>query len=106
MANQFTDDNFQAEVLDAKGLVLVDFFAEWCGPCKMLAPVIEEVAEDQKDKVKIGKVDVDENQTTGGQYGVASIPTLIFFKDGKEIDRVTGFQSKEALEEKITEHAG
>ena len=101
MAAHFTDDTFQKEVLEAAGLVLVDFFAEWCGPCKMMAPVIDELAEEQKTKVKIGKMDVDSDPAFPGQYGISSIPTLIFFKGGAEVGRLVGFQSKEMLEEKI-----
>ncbi len=97
----FTDDNFEAEVKKADGVVLVDFFATWCGPCKMMAPVIEELAEEYKDKARIGKLDVDENNKAASEYGVQSIPTLILFKDGEEADRMIGFQSKEVLKEKI-----
>ena len=104
MAKTVTSDDFQAEVLDTSDVVLVDFYADWCGPCKMLEPIIEQLSQDRKD-VKIGKLDVDSNQATAGQYGVSSIPTLIFFKDGKEIDRVMGFQSQEALENKFSELA-
>lgn len=96
----FTDDNFQSEVLDASGVVLVDFYATWCGPCKMMAPVIEELANEY-DKAKIGQLDVDENQKTAGEYGVQSIPTLIFFKDGKEAERLTGFQNKDIVLETL-----
>lgn len=97
----FTDDNFEEEVLKADGPVLVDFFAEWCGPCKMLGPIVEELAGEYKGKVKIGKLDVDANPTVAGKYGVQSIPTLIFFKGGEAVDKVMGFQSKEALKEKL-----
>ncbi len=97
----FTDDNFEAEALKAEGPVLVDFFAEWCGPCKMLGPILEELAGEYDGKVKIGKLDVDANPTVAGKYGVQSIPTIIFFKGGEEVDRVMGFQSKEALKAKL-----
>ena len=96
-----TDDNFEEEVLKADKPVLVDFFAEWCGPCKMLGPVVEELAGEYEGKVKIGKLDVDANPTVAGKYGVQSIPTLIFFKGGEATDKVMGFQSKEALKEKL-----
>ena len=97
----FTDDNFEEEVLKADGPVLVDFFAEWCGPCKMLGPIIEELAGEYEGKVKIGKCDVDAAPQTAGKYGVQSIPTLIFFKGGEAVDKLMGFQSKEALKEKL-----
>ncbi|MBS4173751.1 thioredoxin [Bacillus sp. FJAT-49736] len=98
-----TDDNFSAET--GEGLVLVDFWATWCGPCKMIAPVLEEVDSELSDKVKITKLDVDENQETASKFGVMSIPTLILMKDGKEIDKVIGYQPKEALVEFINKHA-
>lgn len=97
----FTDDNFEKEVLNESGVVFVDFFASWCGPCKMLMPVVDELAEEYEGKCKIGKVDVDENQSIAGKFGVQSIPTMIIFKNGKEVDRLVGFQSKEALKEKL-----
>lgn len=97
----FTDDNFEAEVKNAQGVVLVDFFATWCGPCKMMAPVIDELSNEFEGKAKIGKLDVDENNKSASEFGVQSIPTLILFKDGKEVDRMIGFQSKEVLKEKL-----
>lgn len=97
----FTDSNFEQEVLKAQGLVLVDFFAVWCGPCKMMAPIMDKLAEAYKGKVKIGKLDVDENQQVGEKYGIQSIPTLIFFKNGELVDKVVGFQSEEALKQKL-----
>jgi thioredoxin 1 len=95
------DSNFAAEVGASKGVFMVDFFAVWCGPCKMLGPVVEEIAKDYEGKAKIGKMDVDESHNTAGQFGVQSIPTIVFFKDGKEVDRTIGFQSKDALTAKI-----
>lgn len=103
MSQIFNDENFDEEVLRAEKPVLVDFYAEWCGPCKMMAPVIDELAEEMKDSHVIGKVNVDEAPGTAGKYGVQSIPTLIFFKKGEEVDRVVGFQSKEALKAKMAE---
>lgn len=104
MAQHFTDQDFQKEVFEAKGLVMVDFWAEWCGPCRMMGPVVEALAEEMKGKVKIGKMDVDANPTVPGSFGISSIPTTIFFKDGQEVDRLVGYQSKDALMKKITAH--
>lgn len=88
------DQEFKKEVLEAPGAVLVDFWAPWCGPCKMLGPVIEELADDYKGKAKICKLNVDDNQKTAGEYGVMSIPTVLVFKDGKEVNRMVGFAPK------------
>jgi thioredoxin 1 len=98
-----TDQTFATET--GTGVVLVDFWAPWCGPCKMIAPVLEEVDAEMGDKVKIVKVDVDENQETAGKFGVMSIPTLLVFKDGEVVDKVVGFQPKEALTELLSKHA-
>ncbi|KMK94012.1 thioredoxin [Rossellomorea marisflavi] len=98
-----TDQNFTAET--NSGLVLADFWAPWCGPCKMIAPVLEELDSEMGEKVKIVKVDVDENQETAGKYGVMSIPTLVILKDGEVVDKVIGFQPKEALAELVNKHA-
>ncbi len=89
-------ENFKDQVLESNGLVLVDFWATWCAPCMMLAPFVEELAAEESDVV-IGKVDVDENQELAIQYRVASIPTLILFKDGQEVKRTSGFMPKDAL---------
>ncbi|WEZ09330.1 thioredoxin [Priestia flexa] len=98
-----TDQTFSSEI--GSGLVLVDFWAPWCGPCKMIAPVLEELDQEYGEKVKIVKVDVDENQETAGSHGVMSIPTLILFKDGQKVDQVIGYQPKEALAELVDKHA-
>ncbi|WP_077327300.1 thioredoxin [Virgibacillus siamensis] len=98
-----TDQNFTKET--AEGLVLADFWAPWCGPCKMIAPVLEEIDGEMGEKVQIVKLDVDENQETAGKFGVMSIPTLLLFKDGNVVDQVVGFQPKEALVDLINKHA-
>lgn len=98
-----TDQTFSNET--SQGLVLADFWAPWCGPCKMIAPVLEELDGELSDTVKIVKVDVDENQETAGKFGVMSIPTLILLKDGEIVDKVVGFQPKEALAELVKKHA-
>ncbi|SFJ14586.1 thioredoxin [Halobacillus dabanensis] len=98
-----TDQNFTEET--NQGLVLADFWAPWCGPCKMIAPVLEELDAEMSDQVKIVKLDVDENQETAGKFGVMSIPTLLLFKDGQVVDQVIGFQPKEALAELISKHS-
>lgn len=100
---EFTDSNFESEVLKSDIPVLVDFFAVWCGPCQMQGPIIEELAKEYEGKVKIGKLDVDAGPETKDKYGVLSIPTLILFKNGEEAEKMTGFQSKEALKKKLDE---
>ncbi|MFC1659697.1 thioredoxin [Pseudomonadota bacterium] len=104
MTNEITDKTFEAEVLKAKGPVLVDFFAEWCGPCRLLLPIITELAEEMKDKIKIVKCNVDENPNTPAQYGVRGIPSLMIFKDGEVIANKTGASSKAALQIWIEEN--
>jgi thioredoxin 1 len=98
MSLTFTDANFEKEVLKSAEPVLVDFWAPWCGPCKIMGPVIDEVAEDFKGKaLKVGKMNVDENQMVPSTYGILSIPTLILFKGGQPVDQMVGVQSKERL---------
>lgn len=92
-------ENFEKEVLESDKTVLVDFWATWCGPCQMIAPVVEDIAKD--GKVKVGKVNVDDEQELAIEYGVMSIPTLIFFKNGKKVKEVVGFYSKSELTEII-----
>lgn len=94
-AVHFKDEDFETQVLKADKPVMVDFYADWCSPCKLAGPVIDELTEEYKDKMVIGKVNVDENQAIGSKYGVMSIPTVIIFKAGKETDRMSGFSGKE-----------
>jgi thioredoxin 1 len=101
MAEHVNDQNFATEVLQSNIPVLVDFYAEWCGPCKMMAPVIDELATEYAGKVKIVKVDVDANQQTAGQFQVMSIPTLFVFKNGDVVDQMIGFQDKGVLKGKL-----
>lgn len=94
----FTDQNFNDMVLKSDKPVMVDFWATWCGPCVMAGPVVDALADDYKGKISIGKLDVDQNQETAGKYGVQSIPTVILFKDGKEIGRKVGFAGRPMYE--------
>jgi thioredoxin 1 len=101
---EITDANFQSEIVDNNGLSMVDFWAEWCGPCRIIAPFVEDLAAEYAGRVTVGKLDVDSNQRTAAQFGVRSIPTVLFFKDGKVVDAVVGAVPKPALDRKIQEH--
>ncbi len=101
MALEFTDDNFQSEVLESDKLVMVDFWATWCAPCRQIAPVIDELAMENSDTVKIGKLDVDSNQNSAMKFQVTNIPTILFFKNGEIVDKVLGAQPKGVLQSKI-----
>jgi thioredoxin 1 len=99
-----TDSTFESEVLQADKPTLVDFWAEWCGPCRMVAPVVQEIAEELGEKMRVAKMDVDSNRETPMQYGIQGIPTLILFKDGEEAARIVGFRPKNAVMEDLLPH--
>ncbi|HAR36391.1 MAG TPA: thioredoxin [Acidobacteria bacterium] len=101
---QATDASFEQEVLNSSLPVLVDFWAPWCGPCRMIAPLVEEIAESHKGQLKVVKMNVDENGQTPQTYGIMGIPTLILFKGGQPVEKVVGFESKAKLLERIAKH--
>lgn len=104
MAAEFTDSNFQNHVLESEKLSVVDFWAEWCGPCRAIGPVVEELSKDYAGKVNIGKVNVDHNPQVSMQYGITSIPAILFIKGGKVVDKQIGAVPKSVLEKKIQAH--
>ena len=101
MVYKFDESNFDAEVLQSDLPVFVDFYADWCGPCKMMSPVIDKLAEEYEGKIKVGKVNVDENGDLAVRYGIMSIPNMVFFKNGEVADRVVGALPKPAMKEKF-----
>ncbi|MFC1870926.1 thioredoxin [Chloroflexota bacterium] len=98
---QVSDSNFDQTVLQSKLPVLVDFWAPWCGPCRMVAPVVEELANEYEGKISFAKVDVDQNPKTAGAYGIMSIPTLLIFKEGKPVSNIVGFRPKDELKQNL-----
>ena len=105
MVYKFDESNFDAEVLQSDIPVFVDFYADWCGPCKMMSPVIDKLAEEYDGKIKVGKVNVDENGDLAVKYGIMSIPNMVFFKNGEIADRVVGAIPKPAMKEKFEKNA-
>ena len=101
MAFEFTDTNFKETALDKEGVAVVDFWAEWCGPCKMIGPIIEQLATEYDGKATIGKVNVDTNPETSMKYGIRSIPTILILKDGEVVDKHVGVTTKQVLAQKI-----
>lgn len=105
MAEQITDSNFEKLVLQSPIPVIIDFWAPWCGPCRAMSPVIDELADEYKGKALIVKMNVDENQATPGKYGIRAIPTIILFKNGEVVEQITGAVSKASLKELLTQKA-
>ena len=104
--NELSDDNFEAEVLKSSQPVLVDFWAPWCGPCRMVTPVVEELAAENAEEIKVAKMNVDDARNTATSYGISSIPTLMIFKDGQVVDRFVGVQPKKRLQDAIDQLKG
>jgi thioredoxin 1 len=103
---EITDGNFDDEIAGGAGLVMVDFWATWCGPCRMVAPVVAQLADEYEGRVKVGKLDVDTNQRTAIKFNVRSIPSILFFRDGQHVDTVVGAAPRAMLEARMQEHLG
>jgi len=104
MAKEFTDGNFQTEVLDSEKLSMIDFWAEWCGPCRAIGPVVEELSKEFEGRVNVGKVNVDHNPQLSMNYGITSIPAILFIKNGQVVDKLVGAQPKHSFVKKIESH--
>lgn len=104
MAQEITDTNFQEKVINSDKLSMIDFWAEWCGPCRAVGPVVEQLAKEYEGKVNIGKVDVDKNPDLSAEYGITSIPAILFVKDGKVVDKLIGAQPKANFVKKLEAH--
>ena len=104
MAAEFTDSNFKTEVLDSGKLTVIDFWAEWCGPCRAIGPVIEELSKEYSGKINVGKVNVDHNPQLSTNYGITSIPAILFVKNGNVVDKLVGAQPKSNFVKKIEQH--
>ena len=105
MVNKFDESNFDAEVLQSDLPVFVDFYADWCGPCKMMSPVIDKLAEEYAGRIKVGKVNVDENSSLAVEYGIMSIPNMCFFKNGEVVDRIVGAIPKPQMQARFEKNA-
>ncbi len=104
MALEFTDANFQEVVLDSDKVALVDFWAEWCGPCRAITPIVEELAKEYEGQAVVGKVNVDHNPSISAKYGIRNIPTILFIKNGEQVDKQVGAASRSVLEAKLKSH--
>lgn len=104
MAKEFTDDNFQSEVLESDKLTMIDLWAEWCGPCRMMTPIVEELSSEYDGKAVVGKLNVDENPKVPTEHNVRGIPTFLFFKNGQLVDKVVGAVTKKVLQDKIDQY--
>ena len=99
-----TDQDFDERVIKGKGVILVDFWAEWCGPCRMVAPVLEELAVEYEGQITVTKLNVDENRETAARFGIQSIPTILFFKDGSQVEQIIGALPKSTIKAKVQQH--
>jgi thioredoxin 1 len=104
MAMEFTDSNFEQEVINSNEPVLIDFWAVWCGPCRMIAPIVEELASEYEGRVKVGKLDVDNNPGVAAKYGIRSIPTILIFKDGMPVEQIVGAVPKQEIVKVMSNH--